>query len=924
MNFIATKKNEKLSQIRQKRAIYHGLRGQWRKSHKAIHSKGEKVDIYQNNNLHKLESKFPFESREEPYPFCKDVPKLEYYNTLQKYQYIKSIIKSLNRDGCAGQDGIDNELTYWIANNDTFGFIKIIAKFCDYCMYNQFPTSIARFLTHSSVHLIGKEKNGIFDADIRPIAVLPSVIRLVDKIIMELHRHQRDELIGPYQIIGQKQASETGKVVMTATQDLQEINQNLVVFNADATNAYNSVLRNVIHSILKEKSKTLANWFSLLYSHDNILTVDSNISLAMSSGVFQGLSTSEIFYSCAKWKVTQNTIAKCKTQTFDKFKVFMHIDYVDDGNTMFECEYLNLYIQNLIDEYEEIGIELNLDKSLMAMKTNNKLIMDKMRKIIQWYGIKFTFDNNYKFMGGFYGTQEFINRKMNDELTKWWYKINDVFAIKHSFIRYNLLQKFYGYNKYIFLLKTMPKSNKWMKQLNTIYQCTIYRAGFSQLSIDSTSTLSHQICMPETCGGFGIRDPQHHQYAAEISALRDIDKKVKKFFCFTSDSYNMEIYQDVGDVVRTVLATPHNDEMFTNDEKLSFELDFEQLYSECKIFLKNQNKGNWFGDDDSLFELWQDKIELALDKHRKSYQSAIDSFNQFIGPNYVFNESEHKSHDQLLELMNKKYHELFIEKSNNIDRARINSLSNGSMYWLNAMYDFEIPRKLTNQQIFVALLLVSGSPIFKQNNLVCRKCNQAMDINGYHCLSCVHTGLMEQRIVSIYNIIAKYMKQAGYNVEKRKETCRNYKRNDNLVRQFQLVVNNWQLDEKGTIGTMSFQLEIGNIFEKSYIANTSSQQLYLANLLQKNLQIDVKYKNRKNIPITGLGLECLGGMSNQFEQLLCTVGRALEDKTVTQSECMQRFRAEIMTELMFWNVKMVESCSHPKNRIKCLNHVRSR
>ena len=51
----------------------------------------------------------------------------------------------------------------------------------------------------------------------------------------------------------------------------------------------------------------------------------------MIRGVFQGLASSELFYSTAKCQVTQNTINTTKIQTNDKFQAFIIIDYVDDG-----------------------------------------------------------------------------------------------------------------------------------------------------------------------------------------------------------------------------------------------------------------------------------------------------------------------------------------------------------------------------------------------------------------------------------------------------------------------------------------------------------------------------------------------------------------------------------------------------------------
>ena len=163
-------------------------------------------------------------------------------------------------------------------------------------MYFQFPKIIRKLFMFASGMAIGKEKDGIFDHDVRPIIITNSLIRLVDKVIMACHREERKELIGPYQLIGQKAALEKGMVITTQMQRLQKYDGNLVCFNADAKNAYNSVSRNEIHRIVSGKSKRLANWFSFLYQDTNLIRLDHMTTVKMNSGVFQGLASSEMFY----------------------------------------------------------------------------------------------------------------------------------------------------------------------------------------------------------------------------------------------------------------------------------------------------------------------------------------------------------------------------------------------------------------------------------------------------------------------------------------------------------------------------------------------------------------------------------------------------------------------------------------------------
>ena len=102
-----------------------------------------------------------------------------------------------------------------------------------------------------------------------------------------------------------------------------------------------------------------------------------------------------------------------------------------------------------------------------------------------------------------------------------------------------------------------------------------------------------------------------------------------------------------------------------------------------------------------------------------------------------------------------------------------------------------------------------------------------------------------------------------------------------------------------------FDLTVGNIFSKSYIKNTSTTRLYLAKFREK--EKEKKYGNHKDIH--GLGLECLGGMSPKFKELLQDIAEQLENRTeINRSIWMNKMRSRLMMELMFYNIRMVQQC----------------
>ena len=175
-----------------------------------------------------------------------------------------------------------------------------------------------------------KSIKGQFDYDVRPIVVAPSIIRMLDKVIMALHGAERRELVGPFQLMGKRQALEIGKVVIAQAKRIQLKCSNLALLSIDAWNAYNSGSRNSTHQIVSDVSPRLANWFKFLYQRDNNVSYDYCTSIPMQTGVIQGLASSECFFSSIEWKVFNKVIHNLK-KVSPKFNLMLQVDYVDDG-----------------------------------------------------------------------------------------------------------------------------------------------------------------------------------------------------------------------------------------------------------------------------------------------------------------------------------------------------------------------------------------------------------------------------------------------------------------------------------------------------------------------------------------------------------------------------------------------------------------
>ena len=119
----------------------------------------------------------------------------------------------MNPKASAGKIGISNKLLLWmIKRDDVYDGVNLIMKLMEKILYYGLSALIYDLMMDSNGMIYGKENTGQFDYDVRPIVVTPSIIRLLDKVVMALHGAERRELVGPFQVMGRRQALETSFV----------------------------------------------------------------------------------------------------------------------------------------------------------------------------------------------------------------------------------------------------------------------------------------------------------------------------------------------------------------------------------------------------------------------------------------------------------------------------------------------------------------------------------------------------------------------------------------------------------------------------------------------------------------------------------------------------------------------------------------
>ena len=710
-------------QKRIKRCEKYVRSGKFKKGMNSL-GEGTIANLNINNNWQKTQYKFPQEQPIQPNPRGKCGISL----TLEQ---IENDIKNLNTQASGGNIGIDNKLIQFILiYNDIYEIKEKLKGLCIEICNKGMPAVIRDLLMHAQGLPLGKAKHGQNDFDIRPIVICNSLVRLLDKIIINaISETKLRNAIGGSQMINIKAGIEIATAGVRMASKMIEMDSNMCLINIDAKNAFNSVSRNQQYKHIQEALPELQQYYLFLYGHSNLITFDTTHVIEMESGDIQGLMSSVIFYAISKHKIQQQTEKKM-IQKYPEFRILYQTDYVDDGLTMILSKYVKPYIDTLEQHYKHNGILLNQSKSKIIMNTINRDIRKNVQQELSQFDVIFT--GNFTYLGVQHGQKTYINSKLNQLCQKLEIKLLYVMTINDKQIQQLLLRKFMDYNKVIFTLKTAVITNEWLTRLDSLYDDI---SKIITKHINFTNTMKYQMALPVKAGGFGLRRPSEHIFASKITALTDTCRKAESFFVFLDEAKKQE-------------------NQFNNNFIKSYE--------------------------------WAQSVENSL------LTEMIQKFTAMIAPydTYVY-DPKHK-HRELLNLIEKKYTYLFNMHGSNMDNVRHKSQSmTGCNSWLNVIPNNTYGTQFSNREMHVLLSLYLGAPIGAKEQK-CMKCNKICDIYGSHALQCSKDGHVIKRHDYVRDRLAQMIEDAGFEVQIEQRYDSNSERIDG--RPGDILIKHWKND----------------------------------------------------------------------------------------------------------------------------------
>ena len=825
---------------RVKRAIKLCSEGRYKKADQALDA-GIICDVDKERIWNITKSKFPQKPliKQQNNNINKPTFKLTEDETL-------ALFKQINPKSKGGKYGINNDVLLWaIEREEKYGLNKVVRKLAKEITENGLPTQISTILYQARGIPLSKEKNGIVDYDVRPIVIVDGILRVIDKLIINnINKQQRKAAIGPYQMIGQREACEIATIGCDTALDLLSHDENLCMLNLDASNAYNSIGRQSIYDLICDKVPDLRKYFETIYGNEIKVDFAHNRIIMMSSGCIQGLCSSELFYSALKWQIQQNVDNKMQSKYKEQYRMIYQCDYIDDGLNVLHYKYIHEYLTFIEQEYHQCHIKINRSKTCIIMNTSNELIKQYINHTVGEMDVNFS--GNIKFLGVPHGQNSYINDQMHAMCTKLQKKLLHIQLINDSQIRNIMYTKFMSYNKIIYALKTTKILDQWFNKVNDIY-LFIRKSLINHLN--HHQTIQYQLPLTQKRGGFGLRSPDTYHFATRITAFSGKMDKIKILFGFDVDA---------------------NNESFKNKD----DIKYKQIY-------------------------W-DKVKRI----NEYIDGLYDKLNNFIGPQLIQKRNDNIKHKQILELIDKKYLCLFYDNSSIEDQARMKSIScNGASSWLTVVPNNKYGVKYTDREFYVLLSLYLGSNI-NNKQIICGKCDRIVDCKGYHSLHCGYGSNRNHRHNALRDELNGLFKSAGYNTKI--EQKYNWNANNNEYERVDGIpgdiwVEKWSDDNKHDT---YFDVTVSNVFAATYIKKAAETRLYTATL--RETEKIKKYNNNQSV--IPLAVETMGALGNKFKNILQKLAERISlRKNQPYNVTMNRIRTKIISILMKENAKMMLS-----------------
>ena len=114
------------------------------------------------------------------------------------------------------------------------------------------------------------------DDDVRPLTICDSVIRILDNIVNQnVMPADRDNAMGPYQVVGKKKAAEIATEAVNKATTIMALDDTISGLTIDAINAFGNVCRGGLYGLVRRKLHDVLQWYIFVYGESIMVQFDA-------------------------------------------------------------------------------------------------------------------------------------------------------------------------------------------------------------------------------------------------------------------------------------------------------------------------------------------------------------------------------------------------------------------------------------------------------------------------------------------------------------------------------------------------------------------------------------------------------------------------------------------------------------------------
>jgi len=395
---------------------------------------------------------------------------------------IVAAIKTFPAGSAGGLDGLRpqhlKDMTSPMTGDAGQQLVTSLMEFANVCLAGRIPAAVRPVFYGASLCALTKKGGGV-----RPIAVGSTLRRLVAKAACRIVREAVVAKLAPHQLgFGIQQGAEAA--AHAARSLLANMGSGEAMLKIDFTNAFNTLSRDVMLSVIRDELPELFPFIDSCYSGQSFL-IFGQYTLLSDEGPQQGDPLGPLLFCAATMRLV------------NRIKSVFNLWYMDDGTLGGHIDVLISDWKMLVEEGRKIGLVVNVTKCELI--TDDVEVIDKFRVVAQ--EIKVVSPAAAMLLGSPIGGEQSVDdvlavklqelRRLSNRLTL--LNVHDaLFLLKHCF----------SIPKLTYTLRSAPC---YSSHLLTEYDAMIRSTLQSVLNVALSDEAWEQATLPVANGGLGIR-----------------------------------------------------------------------------------------------------------------------------------------------------------------------------------------------------------------------------------------------------------------------------------------------------------------------------------------------------------------------------------------------------------------------------------